>query len=313
GTGSIGAVTNSTNAVQATYAYEPFGVDRTSPTNQNSVTNPIRFASEYADTNTNRYNLRARDYDPATGRFNQLDPLAQDITNPYVSQYVYANNQPTVLLDPSGQCAKGFGLFCDAGGAIASVAGAVWNFDTTVGQYIPNPMGPGTVADQLNGIPQSIQYAGHMIAGCSHHNLVDCGQLFVITAATIATLGDAAGLLSTGTEAEALCAQAQAELRGTTLAANDGGWLATRLAMRNEQGAIGLGSRFTDDQQALIQLAKDAKRRGGLTMDEADALANWADELGLPGHGPAVHPGRPGFGGTTLHINIGPIKHIPVQ
>jgi hypothetical protein len=69
---------------------------------------------------------------------------------------------------------------------------------------------------------------------------------------------------------------------------------------------------YSEDQNALIKLAKLAKQKGGTSMDDANALADWADELGLPGHGPAVHPGRSGFGGTTVHINIGPVKHIPV-
>ena len=51
---------------------------------------------------------------------------------------------------------------------------------------------------------------------------------------------------------------------------------------------------------------------GGLSEEDGEALADWADEYGLSGHGPAAHPGRPGFGGQVPHINIGPIKHIPV-
>ena len=82
--------------------------------------------------------------------------------------------------------------------------------------------------------------------------------------------------------------------------------------LREETGSIRFGSRYSEDQDALIQLAKDAKRRGGVPQDDANTLADWADELGLPGHGPAVHTGRPGWGGTNVHINIGPVRHIPV-
>jgi RHS repeat-associated protein len=73
------------------------------------------------------------------------------------------------------------------------------------------------------------------------------------------------------------------------------------------------GQPFDQDQQALIQLAKEAKQLGGLDQQEAEILSDWADEYGLSGHGPAVHPGRSGFGGTVPHINVGPIKHIPVM
>lgn len=77
-----------------------------------------------------------------------------------------------------------------------------------------------------------------------------------------------------------------------------GGWLARltgRLpSMADDTGAISVGGRYSADQDALIQLAKQAKRAGGLSKDDANLLADWADEFGLPGHGPAVHPGRPG-------------------
>jgi len=67
--------------------------------------------------------------------------------------------------------------------------------------------------------------------------------------------------------------------------------------------------RFNVDQDALIQLAKDAKQVGGVTVDEAQTLLNWADEYGLPGRGPEIHPDRL-F--DIWHIHIGPVNHIPV-
>lgn len=83
--------------------------------------------------------------------------------------------------------------------------------------------------------------------------------------------------------------------------------------VRDERGSIGpFGKSYDPDQQALIQLAKEAKRRGGLSQNEANTLADWADEFGLPGHGPMTHP-RPGWSGSNVHINIGSIKHILVR
>ncbi|MFA5891492.1 MAG: hypothetical protein WDA27_11185 [Actinomycetota bacterium] len=40
--------------------------------------------------------------DPSLGRFLQVDPVASRTGTPYVSAYVYANNRPTVLIDPLG-------------------------------------------------------------------------------------------------------------------------------------------------------------------------------------------------------------------
>jgi hypothetical protein len=68
--------------------------------------------------------------------------------------------------------------------------------------------------------------------------------------------------------------------------------------------------KFTPDQNALIQLAKEAKRKGGLPIDEAETLLRWANELGVPCRGPEVHPNR-NF--SIPHIHIGPVDHIPIK
>lgn len=86
---------------------------------------------------------------------------------------------------------------------------------------------------------------------------------------------------------------------------------ALRARLGDDTGAVRLGG-YTADQNAVIQLAKLARRRGGVSIGEANTLVDWAEETGLPSHRPALHPGRPGFGGQTVHINIGPVKHIAV-
>ena len=63
-----------------------------------------------------------------------------------------------------------------------------------------------------------------------------------------------------------------------------------------------LGARYTDDQSALIELAKEYK--SGVTANEADILVEWAKEYGLNYHGPMVHSGRVGIWGHVEHIKI---------
>jgi hypothetical protein len=74
-------------------------------------------------------------------------------------------------------------------------------------------------------------------------------------------------------------------------------------------GAI-KGARFTPDQEALVALGKEARRRG-VTLPEARILKEWARELGIPFRGPEAHPTR-SFG-RKLHIHLGPINHILVR
>ena len=51
---------------------------------------------------------RARwQYDPSSGRFLQRDPFALRLTDPPVSSYFYANDEPTLYTDPSGLCWTG--------------------------------------------------------------------------------------------------------------------------------------------------------------------------------------------------------------
>jgi hypothetical protein len=101
-----------------------------------------------------------------------------------------------------------------------------------------------------------------------------------------------------------------------TARARTGGWVESqraRGALVGETGAVrlpGKGSGFTADQDALVQLAKSAKRTG-VDPTDAQTLLEWADELRLVGRGPEVHPGRPW--GWSPHIHIGPINHIPVR
>jgi RHS repeat-associated protein len=69
------------------------------------------------------YDMRAREYDPNTGRFLSQDPVAAAPADPYVADYVYANDNPVSRIDPSGQ----FLQFLEAAYFIASTIETVQN------------------------------------------------------------------------------------------------------------------------------------------------------------------------------------------
>lgn len=72
--------------------------------------------------------------------------------------------------------------------------------------------------------------------------------------------------------------------------------------------ATAVGRRFSQDQEALVELAKLAQRVGATTK-EARVLLEWANEYGIKGLDHATtwtHWIAP-------HIHIGPINHIPVK
>ena len=129
GLGSTTDITSPTGASLAWSEYQPFGVVRTAGASAGAPVLPFAYASQYRDP-TGLYDLRAREYDPGTGRFLSTDPVKARIGKAYVGAYVYASNNPVVLVDPSGGESKppqsydaveclagilGFYAFADAG------------------------------------------------------------------------------------------------------------------------------------------------------------------------------------------------------
>jgi RHS repeat-associated protein len=115
GLGSVANLTSAAGTPQWTYTYEPFGSLKSEVNNDPTApTNLVRFTGELIDTPTMLYHLRARQFDPSTGRFLSLDPAAPTPFAPYVSPYAYVNDRPTVFTDPSGRCF----IFCAVVGAV---------------------------------------------------------------------------------------------------------------------------------------------------------------------------------------------------
>lgn len=105
---------------QIGYDYDPYGNPRTGPTlggggggppgagfqagdaADAAPRNPLRYTGAYQDSSTGdgNYYLRARNYNPGTGRFTSTDPMPTG--DSAVSAYAYADNNPMVFTDPTG-------------------------------------------------------------------------------------------------------------------------------------------------------------------------------------------------------------------
>lgn len=94
-------IRNSDSQLQTTWQ-DPYGNTRGTPST--CWAGEKTFVGGTRDT-TGLVHIGARDYDPALGRFLTIDPL-QDLTDPLQSNpYLYSNNSPVTLADPTGMYA----------------------------------------------------------------------------------------------------------------------------------------------------------------------------------------------------------------
>ncbi len=110
GIGSTIALTDMSQAVVNSYAYDPFGQILGQ---QETLPQPFKYVGQYgvmAEPN-GLYYMRARYYDPSVGRFISEDPIG--FAGGTVNLYEYALNNPVNLVDPLGLS----GWAIDAGGA----------------------------------------------------------------------------------------------------------------------------------------------------------------------------------------------------
>ena len=98
--GDIVNLTDKDGKVTKSYRYDAFGVEKNIDEND---TNAFRYCGEYYDKETATVYLRARNYNPSTGRFTQRDSFAGKLDDPLsLNLYTYCANNPVYYSDPSG-------------------------------------------------------------------------------------------------------------------------------------------------------------------------------------------------------------------
>jgi RHS repeat-associated protein len=120
--GSVRQLTNEAAEITLTKAYEPYGEEAWSYGEGQS---DYGFAAEWTDAN-GLIHLRARYYAPADGRFLSRDTWEGDENNPITyNKWTYANANPVMYTDPSGQLAllAAMGVGFVAGVAIGAAVG----------------------------------------------------------------------------------------------------------------------------------------------------------------------------------------------
>jgi RHS repeat-associated protein len=106
GHGNVRFLANSGGAITDSYDYDAFGMPiRTSGT----TSNVFLYSGERYDSSVGLYDLRARYYNQATGRFWARDPGLDGKLHwePTWNPYLYAMQNPINLVDPTGRDAEG--------------------------------------------------------------------------------------------------------------------------------------------------------------------------------------------------------------
>jgi len=86
--------------IQETYDYDACGNLIDGPS---SPLTALLYTGEQFNATTGQYYLRARYYDPGTGRFNRLDPFPGNTSDPVsLHKYLYAGANPVMFSDPTG-------------------------------------------------------------------------------------------------------------------------------------------------------------------------------------------------------------------
>jgi RHS repeat-associated protein len=106
--GNVRLVTNASGGVVFTDGYQPYGQNNGTPTGSQDY----RYTGKPVSQTTGLYYEYSRWYDPSLGRFISRDPLSGVLSDPQsLNPYVYVQNSPTVLTDPTGAAAEGAGCF----------------------------------------------------------------------------------------------------------------------------------------------------------------------------------------------------------
>ncbi len=138
------AVTDGAGAVVRLEQTDEFGVPTATA---GTRTQPFGFTGEQVDPSSGLVDLRARLYDPPSGRFLTRDGFPGHADLPLsLNRYSYVLNDPATLTDPSGEVPILPVAVCGAGAAAGLVLGGVGSGEKLTGSRVLRDAGAGCLA-----------------------------------------------------------------------------------------------------------------------------------------------------------------------
>ncbi|MDR0610181.1 MAG: HNH endonuclease, partial [Planctomycetaceae bacterium] len=135
------------------------------------------YSGEQFDSKIGQIYLRARYYDPATGRFNRLDPFFGDVSDPKsLHKYTYTHGDPVNMTDPSG-------LFGVGGIGVSMSIGNAMSGMRAYAAYGVRKVACGAVSGALVG-----SIIGALMEACKQADMVVNGNNFDPTDTTLSIL-----------------------------------------------------------------------------------------------------------------------------
>jgi RHS repeat-associated protein len=101
GHGNVRFLTNSAGTITDTYQYDAFGMQIA---HTGATPNVFQYSGEWLDSSVGLYDLRARYYNQATGRFWARDPIeGKQCCGLSWNPYIYVKQDPINASDPTGR------------------------------------------------------------------------------------------------------------------------------------------------------------------------------------------------------------------
>lgn len=198
---------------------DPYGNPLGTPTG--TWHNRLGFLGKHQDTTTGLTELGARLYDPTTGRFTQVDPIAEPLNPQQNNGYNYGWNNPISNPDPAGLNP----MMLDHGGSYGrnltpqqqlKVKVDQWSMMKGYGQPTVGNQ-PGVAASSNAGTPPWLSATLGAVSGVIAYAMCTSASLGVGAGACVAVGGAAGGVVSSAVSGGSVKDQAVAGLTGAAL------------------------------------------------------------------------------------------------